>query len=148
MLAAEKFEGKPGQLSHLYTDGRLRAARVLVVGLGPAAGGRRRGVRRGTASALRRARDLGAASVAVVMPADGLPARARAQAIVEGAVLGTYRFDRYLKEKNDKTVESLAVVEPDRRNQRGGARGRAGRRASGPRPRASRATSSTSPPTW
>ena len=35
VLAAEKFEGKPGQVSHVHTDGRLRAARVLVAGLGP-----------------------------------------------------------------------------------------------------------------
>ena len=117
ILAAEKFEGKPGQLSHLYTEGRLRAARVLVVGLGPRRSGDAEAVRRGTASAIRRARDLGAASAAVVMPADGLPARARAQAIAEGAVLATYRFDRYLKEKNGKVVESVAAVEPDRRNQ-------------------------------
>ena len=35
VLAVEKFEGKPGQVSHVHTDGRLRAARVLVAGLGP-----------------------------------------------------------------------------------------------------------------
>jgi leucyl aminopeptidase len=51
------------------------------------------------------------------MPGDGLPARARAQAIVEGAVLGTYRFDKYLREKNGKVIESLAVLEPERRRQ-------------------------------
>jgi leucyl aminopeptidase len=51
------------------------------------------------------------------MPADGVPARARAQAIVEGAVLGTYRFDKYLKERNSKVIESIAVLELDRRQQ-------------------------------
>ena len=51
------------------------------------------------------------------MSADGLTARDRAHAIVEGATLGTYRFDRYLKEKSDKVIQSLAVVEPERRHQ-------------------------------
>src|SRR4030095_11396246 len=34
VLAAEKFEGKPGQVSHCFTNGKLPAARVMVVGLG------------------------------------------------------------------------------------------------------------------
>src|SRR5438093_1261709 len=72
--------------------------------------------RRGAAAAMRRARDLGAASAAVFMTGDGLTPRRRAQAIVEGAILGTYRFDRYLKEKSEKVIQSVAVVEPERRN--------------------------------
>jgi len=115
MLAAEKFEGKPGQVSHLYTEGRMGAARVLVVGLGPRRLSDAEVVRRSTSAAVRRARDLGAASVAVHMPADGLSARARAQAVVEGALLGTYRFDKYLREKNGKAVQALSVIEPDGR---------------------------------
>ncbi|MGH7316930.1 MAG: leucyl aminopeptidase, partial [Candidatus Rokuibacteriota bacterium] len=59
-------------------------------------------------------RDLGAATIAVFMPAAGLPARERAQAVVEGALLGTYRFDKYLREKNDKAIRALTVLEPDR----------------------------------
>jgi leucyl aminopeptidase len=118
VLRTEKFEGKPGQISHFYTNGRIPAGRVLVVGLGP----RKRAeaaesLRRGAAAAARRARDLGATSAAVFMPADGLSARARAQAIVEGAVLATYRFDKYLKEKSTKVIEALSVLEPDRRQQ-------------------------------
>ena len=117
VLKTEKFEGKSGQISHFYTGGRIPAGRVLVVGLGPRRNGDAEPVRRAAAAAVRRARDLGAASVAVFMPADGLPARVRAQAIVEGGVLGTYRFDKYLREKNGKVIESLAVVEPERRSQ-------------------------------
>ena len=50
------------------------------------------------------------------MPATALPARERAQAIVEGALLGTSRFDKYLKEKNGKVVRALTVLEPARRS--------------------------------
>jgi leucyl aminopeptidase len=117
VLALEKFEGKAGQIAHFYTDGRLRAERVLVVGLGPRKLAGPEPLRRGTAAALRRARDLGAATAAALMPPDGAPARARAQAVVEGAILGTYRFAKYLKEKNGKAIQALAVVEPDRRQQ-------------------------------
>jgi len=117
VLAAEKFEGKIGQVSHLHTGGRLRAARVLVAGLGPKKGSSAEAVRRAAAAGARRARDLGARSAAVYLAADGVPARARAQATVEGAVLGTYRFDKYLKEKSPKHLDSLAVSEPERRSQ-------------------------------
>ena len=127
-LASEKFEGKPGQLSYLHTAGKLPAERVVVVGVGPRRReGQSRGdaeaVRRAAAAAMRRARDLGGATVAVFMPPDGLSARERAQAVVEGACLGTYRFDKYLKEKNSKAVRALTVLEPDRRSAPGAREG-------------------------
>ncbi|HKW94564.1 MAG TPA: leucyl aminopeptidase [Methylomirabilota bacterium] len=119
VLKSEKFEGKPGQTSYFHTSGAVPAERVIVVGLGSRKPGERgrvdaEPIRRATASAVRRARDLGASTVAVFMPA--LSARERAQAIAEGALLGTYRFDKYLKEKNGKVIGALAVLEPDRRN--------------------------------
>jgi leucyl aminopeptidase len=125
--ASEKFEGKPGQLSYVHTGGKIPADRVLLVGLGPRRTERARGdaeaVRRGASAAVRRARDLGAATVAVFVPADGLSPRERAQAIVEGGLLGTYRFEKYLKEKNGKAVRTLAVLEPDRRGAAGAREG-------------------------
>jgi leucyl aminopeptidase len=120
VLKTEKFEGKPGQISYFHTGGAVPAERVLVVGLGPVRRGARardtEPLRRAAAGAVRRARDLGAATVAVYMPAAALSARDRAQAVAEGALLGTYRFDKYLKEKNGKVVRALAVLEPDRRS--------------------------------
>jgi leucyl aminopeptidase len=117
VLAAEKFEGKPGQISYFFTTGKLSAGRVMVVGLGARRSAEPEAVRRAAAGAARRARDLGAATVAMYLPAAGVPARERAQATVEGALLGTYRFDKYLKEKNGKVLTSLAVLEPERRQQ-------------------------------
>jgi leucyl aminopeptidase len=116
VLAAEKFEGKPGQLAYFYGGGGIRAERVMVVGLGARKDYGADAVRRAAAAGARRARDLGARSVAVLMPGDGIPARMRAYAVVEGAVLGTYRFERYLREKNPRAVESLAVIENERRS--------------------------------
>jgi leucyl aminopeptidase len=117
VMAAEKFEGKVGQVSHVHADGPLRASRVLVAGLGPKKDGDAEAVRRAASAAARRARDLGARSAAAYLAAGGVSARARAQATAEGAVLGTYRFDKYLKEKSPKSLDSLAVSEPDRRSQ-------------------------------
>src|SRR5207247_596824 len=70
-------------------------------------------LRRGAAAALRRARDLGARTVAAEVLGDRLPAPQRAQALVEGALLGTYTFDRYKKEKPERAVEELRIVDAE-----------------------------------
>ena len=120
VLAAEKFEGKPGQISYFFSNGKLPAARVMVVGLGARASADAETVRRAASTTARRSRDLGASSVAMYLPAAGVSARERAQATVEGAQLGTYRFEKYLKEKNGKVLASLAVLEPEGRQRDAG----------------------------
>ena len=118
VLDAEKFQGKVGHVTHLHTTGRLPARRVVVVGLGKRAETTAEALRRAAASGLRRARDLGARAVAIEVLGDRLPARQRAQAVVEGGILGTYTFDRYKREKSDKQVETLHVAESDGRQRR------------------------------
>jgi leucyl aminopeptidase len=118
VLEAEKFLGKVGHVTHLHTNGKLPARRVVVVGLGRRADTTAEVLRRAAAAGLRRARDLGARSVAIEVLGDRLPARQRAQAVVEGGILGTYVFDRYKREKSDKQVETLQVAEPDGRHRR------------------------------
>jgi leucyl aminopeptidase len=118
VLDAEKFQGKAGHVTHLHTNGKLPSRRVVVVGLGKRAETTAEVVRRAAAAGLRRARDLGARSVAIEVLGDRLPARQRAQSVVEGAILGTYTFDRYKREKTEKLVETLRIVEPDGRHRR------------------------------
>jgi leucyl aminopeptidase len=118
VLAAEKFQAKVGHVTHLHANGGPPARRVVVVGLGKRAETTAETLRRAAAAGLRRARDLGARRVAVEVLGDRLPARLRAQAIVEGGILGTYTFDRYKREKSDKQVEALQVTEPDGRHRR------------------------------
>jgi leucyl aminopeptidase len=110
VLEAEKFQGKPGQLTHLHASDRLRAGRVVVAGLGPRSECTAETIRRASAGGVRRARDLGARTVAVQLVADTANVRERAHALVEGAMLGTYTFDRYKREKSEKLVETLRVV--------------------------------------
>ena len=123
VLAAEKFQGKVGQVTHVHTGGKVRAARIVVAGLGPRAQVSAEVVRRAASAALRRARDLGAKTVAVELLADRLPARQRAHSVVEGAILGTYTFDRYKREKTEKVVSGLTVVATDARDRRAAVEG-------------------------
>jgi leucyl aminopeptidase len=123
VLDAERFQGKVGHVTHLHVNGGLPSRRVVVVGLGKRAETSAEAVRRAASAGLRRARDLGARTVAIEVLGDRLPARQRAQSVVEGAILGTYAFDRYKREKVDKVVESLRVVESDGRRRREAADG-------------------------
>ena len=118
VLEAEKFLAKAGQVTHFHTAGRIGARRVVVVGLGPRQDTTPEVIRRAAAAGSRRGRDLGARTVAIEVLGDRLPPRQRAQAVVEGAILGTYTFDRYKREKAEKIVEELLVVEADGRRAR------------------------------
>ncbi len=112
VLRTEKFAGKPEQIADVHTAGRLPARRVLVVGMGKRKEVDAERVRRAAAAALRRSRDLGARVVSVALPGDDLSPKVSAQALAEGALLGTYTFDRYKREKNEKVVAELSVVDP------------------------------------
>ena len=127
VLAAERFQGKPGAVTHLHVADGSGASRIVVTGLGGRKDSGTEMVRRAAAAGLRRARDLGARTVALDVLGDRLPLRERAHAAVEGAILGTYVFDRYKREKSEKVVETLRVVAADAREARevtaGGRRG-------------------------
>jgi leucyl aminopeptidase len=114
VLDLETFTGKAGQVTHAHTDSR----RIVVAGLGARAETTSEVLRRASAAAVRRARDLGARTVAAEVLGDRMTARQRAQAVVEGAILGTYHFDRYKKEKPDRAVSELRIAEPDARRAR------------------------------
>jgi leucyl aminopeptidase len=117
-LAEERFEARVGDTTVLHTGGRLPAKRVVVAGLGPRAGCTDETLRRAASAALRRARDLGARSVATGLLGTRGPARVRAQALGEGALLGLYAFDRFKAPKGDaRSVETLTVVVPEPRDQ-------------------------------
>jgi leucyl aminopeptidase len=113
-LRDQRFEGRTAEIADIHTGGRLALKRVLVVGLGPRRECTAEVVRRAAAAAARRARDLGAASIAVSTLAAGAPGlglTARAQATGEGAVLGLYRFDRYKEKRNgDRGVTALTLL--------------------------------------
>src|SRR5229473_2060747 len=90
VLAAEKFQAKAGAVTHIHVGNGFRASRIVVAGLGPRKEIGAEAVRRAAAAALRRARDLGARTVALEVLGDRLSPRERAHAAVEGAILGTY----------------------------------------------------------
>ncbi|MEQ1833654.1 MAG: leucyl aminopeptidase [Candidatus Eisenbacteria bacterium] len=93
--SAGDFAGKAGEAALLYPAG-VKAKRVLLIGLGATGELDERRVLAAAATATRRARDLGAGSVALALP-DAVEASPRlARAAGEGLVLGHHRHTAYL----------------------------------------------------
>jgi leucyl aminopeptidase len=109
----ERFTGKAQRTAVLHGGGP--AAHVLLVGIG--ADPTPEALRRYAAVAVRRARDLGAARVGLGagLEAAGVERAAAAEeavaAVVEGAGLGAYRFDRYRKTDPPQPAD-VAVLAP------------------------------------
>ena len=121
-VAEEEFQGKAGQSLSLRTMGKLRADRLLLVGLGKRNGAEtalpRAGfepLRLAAGDAARQAQKSGARRLAFAAPRFPGQTALEARAIVEGALLGAYRFDRYKteeKKKKPRLIESLVVAVP------------------------------------
>jgi leucyl aminopeptidase len=129
------FEGEelPGELAEVAGAGDAKAGykkltllrperpeRVLVVGLGSRDEFEPERARVAAALACREAANLGATTIAWVPP-DGVEADATVAAIVDGTVLGAYRFDRFKPAEtgggeNDEPrprIEALTVLTAD-----------------------------------
>lgn len=109
----QEFRGKAGETLLLTSAGQLPARRVLLVGLGKAAQVDREGLRRAAAKMVRIVQQQRLGSVVTDLttlgPA-GLATADCAAAVVEGACLANYRFDRYRTEQRDTLPPELTCM--------------------------------------
>ena len=115
LLRSRDFTGRFLETAVLYPSG-LRARRLIVVGLGQPEELSPHRVRLVAGQAARRARDLGARTLAT--PAHGAgrggiePERA-ARAVAEGSILGDYRFTAYRTDPGPPPLDRVEIVELD-----------------------------------
>jgi len=108
---SESFEGKPGQTLTFWTSGAVAARRVMLVGMGGKAELELPALRDVGAAAAQTANKVGARTVTLVVPSMGAAREGLAvQMVVEGALLGTYKFSRYLTGADAKKPPSLQSV--------------------------------------
>jgi len=111
---AGEFTGKPRQHSVLHTQGRLKANKVVLTGLGKPDKLTLERLRQAAGSAAQYARGLGASTLAVPIQAAeqaSIELSETAQAVVEGMVLALYRFDKFKTEENDRRdVTSVTLL--------------------------------------
>jgi leucyl aminopeptidase len=116
-VAAGDLRGKAGEVAVFYPRGAIPARRVLVVGLGPQEKFSLDGVRWAAAAAARKARALGVSSFSSIVHgggAGGFPLEAAAQALVEGTILGLYRYQELKGKAPDRPdPERLTLVQFD-----------------------------------
>jgi leucyl aminopeptidase len=114
VAAEEEFRGREGQQLLLHTHGKIGARRVLLVGLGKAKEGdaHREALRLAAARVVKASRSSGAKAVGLGWPsAAGLePLAEEVFALAEGAGMGAYRFDKYLKEKKPLKLAALRLL--------------------------------------
>jgi leucyl aminopeptidase len=117
LIEAGDIKGKAGELTLIHTLGRLPSPKVIVAGLGKSEKFDADAVRTTAAGVARFARRSGARSVATIVHGagiGGLDPDVCAEAVVEGSMLGAYRFLKHKQPDEDrKELESLTLVEHD-----------------------------------
>ncbi len=114
LLQSKEFEGKPGELLLYHTHGKVPARRLLLVGIGKKKDLTLDGIRQAMGYAVKRVRQVKAMSFSVLVPSvtpKGHTPVEIAQAMVEGAVLGSYQFTAYRSDGNGtKDIARLTLV--------------------------------------
>ena len=107
LAAEENFKGNAGQVFVMRGLKGAGTYRVMLIGLGASDERDIEGVRGSGATAMRRAKDMNLRNVVLVAPTGD-----EAMQFIEGALLGTYAFDRYItpKEGDFAGFESITVV--------------------------------------
>ncbi|HOT90699.1 MAG TPA: leucyl aminopeptidase [Anaerolineae bacterium] len=122
LIADGDFRGKLNEVAVLYPHGKIPARRVILVGLGKREKFGLDAIRQASASAAKKARDVGATHVHTIIHGAGVGGVApepAAAAVVEGTLLGLYRFHELktqLEEvRPDLTTLTLVELDPARR---------------------------------
>ena len=114
LMAQGEIKGKLNEITIIHSLGKLPAARVVVTGLGKQPELSQDKVRGAVAETCRLLRQKGVDSIATMAQGAGIagisPERA-AQAVTEGALLGTYSFRRHItKEAEHGEIKQLTIV--------------------------------------
>ena len=111
VMKAEEFKGDAGQtaLLRFAAKGKVKASRLLLVGVGDKADYKAHSVATVAGTATRFLRKKNVKSFAL-LPRSGSSATEAAQNAVQGFITSQFELDKYkTKDKNDKQVTSLAV---------------------------------------
>ncbi len=131
LIAQNEVTGKLNEVALFHTLGRIPAERVAVVGLGKKEEFTAEKARQAAGSVARRAQQLKLDRFATIAHGGqaGLSPFVAGQAVVEGTLLGTYRYLRFKTEGNEgkQPIAELTIIEHDQakvpRLQEGAAKG-------------------------
>lgn len=117
LISQGEIKGKLNQITVIHTLGKLPAKRVVVAGLGKQPDVTQDKVRGVVAEVCRLLQRKSVSDVVTVAQGQGIAAittEGAAQAITEGALLGTYEFRRHItKAAENGEIKQLTIIEAD-----------------------------------
>ncbi len=113
--AVKETKAKLGAISIIHTHGLIPAQRILVAGLGPRHKITHESLRITSGKIAKKISEIGLDEYSLVIP-NNLPVNGKitTSAIVEGAKLSLYSFDKYKKEKKSKSP-NLTILSSDQK---------------------------------
>jgi leucyl aminopeptidase len=117
LVQSKEFEGKANEVLLYHTQGTVPAKRLVLVGLGKKNEVTLETIRQAMGSAAKRVRQAKVASFAVAPPTvmpGGMSRVEVAQAMVEGAILGSYQFTVYRTAAAEPAVEEMKILIPQK----------------------------------
>src|SRR6188474_1059493 len=111
-LDAEEFSGKEGETAyfHLVGNSKLKARRLLLVGVGDATEYKSAQVSQMAGTSVRSLRSKNAKTIAIVPRAKG-DASGIAAAAVEGSLIGSFEPDKYRTvDKDQKSIDRVVIA--------------------------------------
>jgi leucyl aminopeptidase len=109
-LTSGEFKAELGGTLLLHAPAELKAERLLIVGLGKATKLSAAEVRKGAGTIIRTAKTKGVRSVAIAFPDASIDGATTARALAEGVLLADFDADTYRSDREDKSMQSVAVL--------------------------------------
>jgi len=119
ILAGGEFKAAANETLLIHAPAGLKAARLLIVGLGKQAKATVHSVRSAAGTAVRFAKPRGIRELAFAIPAaasEAFPPAACARAAVEGAYIGDFDPDTYRSDRKDQSIQVCTVASPATEN--------------------------------
>jgi len=117
MINSGEITGKLGETAIIHTFGRLKADKVLIVGLGKPNTFGPEEIRKASGAAITHARQTNAKRVGSIVHGagiGGLKPDIAARSLAEGTMLALYEFEEY-KKTAEKKIKEFAILEMDKR---------------------------------
>jgi leucyl aminopeptidase len=113
VLSSGEFKAEANEILLLHAPEGLKAARLLVVGLGKAGKATPHDLRKAAGTTVRFAKPRGIRSLAIAAPTASFDAELSLRAITEGAIVADFDSDTYRTDRKDRSVKSVTVVAPE-----------------------------------
>lgn len=117
LVQSKEFEGKANEVLLYHTQSSVPAKRLVLVGLGKKNDVTLETIRQAMGTAAKRVRQAKVGSFTVVLPTitpAGMSSVEVAQAMVEGAILGSYQFSVYRTAAAEHAVEGMKILVPQK----------------------------------